>query len=44
MKNPEEQGESRDAGRRLLIEPPLGVVYRASESTLSSQVDAIAER
>jgi plasmid stabilization system protein ParE len=26
--NPEQKGESRDGGRRVLLEPPLGVVFR----------------
>jgi hypothetical protein len=24
---PDDQGESRDEGRRILLEPPLGVIY-----------------
>jgi hypothetical protein len=26
--SPENQGESRDEGRRILLEPPLGVIFR----------------
>jgi hypothetical protein len=28
--NPEEAGESRDEGRRILFEPPLGVIFVVS--------------
>jgi hypothetical protein len=26
--NPELQGESREKGRRILLEPPLGILFR----------------
>jgi plasmid stabilization system protein ParE len=28
--DPDNQGESRDRGRRLLVEPPLGVIFRVN--------------
>ncbi len=30
LSRPESVGESRNQGRRILLEPPLGVVYRVS--------------
>jgi hypothetical protein len=30
--NPENKGESRDNGRRVLLVPPLGVVFRIRET------------
>ena len=27
-KNPEDQGEPRDGGRRVLLKPPLGLIFR----------------
>jgi hypothetical protein len=28
---PQEQGESRDAGSRILFEAPLGIIYKVDE-------------
>ncbi len=30
-RNPQQDGESRDRGRRILLIPPLGVLYRVFE-------------
>ena len=37
---PEEVGESREGGFRILLEPPLGVIYTVSEG--DRKVDVVA--
>lgn len=39
--NPADQGESRESGRRLLIEPPLGVIFRVSEPERTVSVTTV---
>ena len=33
-RNPETAGESREQGRRILLEPPLGVLFRVEPDDL----------
>lgn len=39
--DPESLGESRNEGRRVLLEPPLGVIYRVSPADRMVTVVAV---